>query len=171
MRSLTLAFVIAWCVSNANAQSKDLTKDTVSIAATLIGEWHFIHVLGPDGKPTDHIDRSQGPNGESTRVQANGPDISIRADHTYEKRFTTEHGDAGRWSIGSPTELVYTMVIPMNSRQGDMIRLTEQMFSTKHWQIDGKGNYLDSSTDHLVLLTAEEMRVNQEGYVYVYRKR
>lgn len=71
--------------------------------------------------------------------------------------------------MGSTGEVTYTLVVPMDSKQGEMLRFSAQMFN-KTWPTDGKGNYLDSSTDKLVLLSKEEMRVADKGYVYVYRR-
>ena len=154
----------------AQAPSQSLPTDTAQTVRLLIGEWHFVHVLGPDGKITDHIDRSQGPNGETIQVKANGPDISIRANGTYEKRFTPENKDTGYWSVKQLGEVAYTMVVPMDSQQGQMLGFAAKMFN-KPTPTDGKGNYLDTSTDILLLLTTEEMHLREEGYVYVYRKK
>jgi hypothetical protein len=169
MRYVILSLTLIWCISSANAQTNGVPKDSVTFAAALIGEWQFVHVLGPDGKPTDHIERDQGPTGQTMRVQAYGPDMTIRADGSYEKRFTPKNKDIGYWSLG-PSAVIYTMVIPMTTEQGNMLRMASQMFN-KELRTDGKGNYLDSSTAHLIGLTADEMHVLEDGYTFVYRKR
>ena len=130
----------------AQTASESLPTDTVHTASLLIGEWHFIHVLGPDGKVTDKVDRSQGPNGEMSMVNANGPDISILTNGTYEKRYTPENKDIGYWRVKQPNEVSYTMVVPINSQQGRMLGFAARMFN-KPTSTDGKGNYLDTSTD------------------------
>lgn len=169
MKFVTIALALVWGVNSLNAQPSDVPKDTTAFVSALIGEWHFVQVIGPDGRPTDHINRGEGPNGETIRVQANGPDISIRADHSYEKRFTPKNKDVGYWSLKGSNEVQYSMLVPMNSKEGEMLRLAGQMFN-KTLPIDGKGNYLDASTDHLILLSSTEMRVLEEGYIFVYRK-
>ena len=171
MRYFLPLFSLVACLSTATAQTTaaEIPTDTTSTIALLVGEWQFVHVLGPDGKPTDHINKYPGPDGEQVRVNANGPDITIRADRTYQKRFDPQHADVGIWSLASPSEVVYTMVIPMDSGQGEMIRFAEGAFNKK-WETDGKGNYLDASSDHIVRLTANEMRVLEDGYTFVYTK-
>ena len=68
-----------------------------------------------------------------------------------------------------PNEVTYTLVVAMDSKQGQMLGFAAKMFN-KPCPTDGKGNYLDSSVDKLILLTAEEMHVLEEGYVHVYKK-
>ena len=154
----------------AQTAALPLPADTAQTKQLLIGEWRFVHVLGPDGQPVDHILRSSGPNGQTTRVNANGPDMTLRADGSYEKRFTPEHTDAGYWHLGAPDSVVYTMVVPMNSRQGELLKMTMALLN-KTWPTDGRGNYLDRSTEHVVRLSANEMHVLEHGYTFVYRKR
>lgn len=45
----------------AQTAALPLPADTAQTKQLLIGEWRFVHVLGPDGQPTDRIDRGTGP--------------------------------------------------------------------------------------------------------------
>lgn len=154
----------------AQTAALPLPADTALTKQLLIGEWRFVHVLGPDGQPVDHIDRSSGPDGQTTRVTATGPDMTLRADGSYEKRFTAEHTDAGYWHLSAPDAIVYTLVVPMNSRQGELLKMSMALFN-RTWPTDGRGNYLDTSTEHVVRLSASEMHVLEHGNTFVYRKR
>jgi len=63
------------------------------------------------------------------------------------------------------------MVIEKDSRQGNVIKQTQELLGKK-WRTDSKGNYLDASSDKIVLLTENEMRVEyHKKYVLVYRKK
>ncbi|MBK6989029.1 MAG: hypothetical protein IPH33_12845 [Bacteroidetes bacterium] len=63
------------------------------------------------------------------------------------------------------------MVIEKDSRQGNMIKQTQELLGKK-WRTDSNGNYLDASNDKIVLLTENEMRVEyHKKYVLVYRKK
>ncbi|MEI6410517.1 MAG: hypothetical protein WCR52_14100, partial [Bacteroidota bacterium] len=63
------------------------------------------------------------------------------------------------------------MVIPKDSPQGNMMKQIQERLSEK-FRTDSKGNYLDSSTDKIILLTETEMRIEYgKKYALVYRKK
>ena len=108
--------------------------------------------------------------GQSREECANGPDITLRADGTHEKPFAPEHKDTGYWQASRPNEVAYTMVLSMDSRQGQLLGTAAKMFIYPT-TTDGQGNYLDASTDRPIGLSATEMRVLEDGgYTYVYRR-
>ena len=152
---------------NLNAQT------TVKVDSTklLIGQWFFVKTLDANNNEVKYIIQDyKGPDGSDIQIVANGPDITINADHTFVKKFTEVNSDKGNWRLASNNEVEYEMVIKKNSRQGNLIKKTQELLGKK-WQIDSKGNYLDTSFDKIVLLTENEMRVEyHKKYVLVYRK-
>lgn len=146
--------------------------DITNSEQTLIGNWEFVKTLDQNGKEINKItlDRNT-PDGKPMTLNANGPDIIIKSDGTYTKIFTPQNSDYGVWRIKSSNEIEYEMVIPENSRQGQMIIQTQKFFPDKKWRKDEKGNFLDASTDRIIKLTESEMKVVYEkDYILVYKK-
>jgi len=151
---------------NLNAQTKE-NIDT----ALLIGQWVFVKTLDSNNNEVKYITQDyKFPDGSDIQIVANGPDITINADHTYVKKFTDVNSDKGKWKMVSNNEIDYEMVITKDSRQGNMIKQAQELLGKK-WRTDSNGNYLDGSTEKIVLLTEDEMRVEyHKKYVLVYRK-
>lgn len=153
---------------NLNAQ----TIENIDTTQVLIGQWVFVKTLDANNNEVKYVTRDyKGPDGSDIQVVANGPDITISADHTYVKKFTDVNSDNGNWRLISNNQVEYEMVIPKDSRQGKMIKQTQELLGKK-WRTDSKGNYLDASNDKIILLTENEMRVEYEKkYVLVYKKK
>ena len=97
--------------------------------------------------------------------------LSISAFSQTIKKFTEVNSDKGVWKLISNNQIEYEMIIPKDSRQGNMILQTQELLEKK-WRTDNKGNFLDASTDKIVLLTKTEMRIEYyKKYVLVYRKK
>ncbi len=63
------------------------------------------------------------------------------------------------------------MVIPKNSRQGKLIVQTQKILPSKKWLKDENGNFLDASSDKIIELTKNEMKVKYEkDYILIYKK-
>jgi hypothetical protein len=153
---------------NLNAQ----TKENIDTTRLLIGQWIFVKTLDSNNNQVKYVTQDyKVPNGSDIQIVANGPDITINADHTYIKKFTNINSYKGNWRLISNNEVEYEMVIEKDSRQGSMIKQTQE-FLGKKWRTDAKGNYLDASSDKIVLLTENEMRVEyHKKYVLFYRKK
>lgn len=153
---------------NLNAQ----TTEKVDTTKLLIGQWIFVKTLDANNNEVKYIPQDyKGPDGSDIQIVANGPDITINDDHTYIKRFTEVNSDKGNWRLISNNEVEYEMVIEKGSRQGNMIKQTQELLGKK-WRTDTNGNYLDASIDKIVLLTENEMRVEyHKKYVLVYRRK
>ena len=146
-------------------------QETEINSQNLIGEWICVKVVDKNNQEVKQVYRTY-PNGLKMKIAAKGPDITIHADGTYQKKFTEEFIDRGNWRIKSQTEIRYEMVIPKNSRQGKLIIETQKLLPDKKWEKDENGNFLDGSTDKIILFTKNEMRVEYEKeYVLVYQKR
>ena len=146
--------------------------DITNSEQTLVGNWEFVKTLDQNGKEIKKItlDRKTS-NGKPMTLIANGPDIIIKSDGTYTKIFTPENSDYGIWRIKSSNEIEYEMVIPENSRQGQLIIQTQKFFPDKKWRKDEKGNFLDASSDKIIELTETEMKVEYEKkYYLIYKK-
>lgn len=148
------------------------TTEKVDTTKILIGQWFFVKTLDTNNNEVNYITQDcKGPDGSDIQIVANGPDITINADHTYVKKFTDVNSDKGNWRLISNNQVEYEMVIEKESRQGNLIKQTQVLLGKK-WRTDSKGNYLDASTDKIVLLTENEMRIEyHKKYVQVYRKR
>jgi hypothetical protein len=153
---------------NVNAQ----TKENIDIRQQLIGQWVFVKTLDANNNEVKYVAQDyKGPDGSDIQIVANGPDITINADHTYVKKFTDVKSDKGNWKLISNNQVEYELVIPKDSRQGSMIKQTQELLGKK-WRTDSIGNYLDASTDKIVLLSENEMRVEyHKKYLLVYRKK
>ena len=153
---------------NLNAQ----IKESVDTNKLLIGHWIFVKTLNADNNEVKYVMQDyKGPDGNDIKIVANGLDITINSDHTYVKKFTDVNLDKGNWKLISKNEVQYEMVIEKNSRQGDMIKQTQEL-TGKKWPTNTSGNYLDTSSDKIILLTEKEMRVKyHKNYVLVYRKK
>ena len=138
----------------------------------LIGKWKFIKTVDQYGMEVQKISLDRKlPNGDSMNLIAKGPDIVINANGTYTKIFTPENSDNGKWTIKSNNEIEYEMIIPEDSRQGRMIIQTHNFFPDKIWKKDGNGNFLDTSTDMILDLTENEMKVQfEKKYILIYKK-
>lgn len=154
-------------VFNVKAQ----TTDKIDTTKLLVGHWVFVQALDSYNNEVKHITQdNKGPDGKDIKIVASGPDITINADQTYIKKFTDLNSDKGNWRMMANNEIEYEMIIEKDSRQGDMIRQAQELFGKK-WRTDSKGNYLDASSDKILLLTENEMRVEyHKNYVLVYRK-
>ena len=154
-------------IFNINAQTKESDETT----QLLIGEWVFVKTLDENNNEVKYIIQDyKGPDGGEIKIVANGPDITINADRTYVKKFTTVNSDRGNWKLISKNEVQYEMVTEKNSRQGNMIKQAQELLGKK-WSTDSNGNYLNSSVDKIVLLTENEMRVEyHKKYILVYKK-
>lgn len=148
------------------------TTEKIDTTKILVGQWIFVKTLDANNNEVKYVTQDyNGPDGTDIQIVANGPDITINADHTYVKKFTDVNSDKGNWRLISNNEVEYEMVIEKDSRQGNMIKRTQELLGKK-WRTDSKGNYLDASTDKIVLLTGNEMRVEyHKKYVLVYRKK
>lgn len=162
-------FGILLCLMTFNLKAQPTEK--VDTAKLLIGQWVFVKTLDANNNEVKSITQDyKGPNDSDIQIVATGPDITINSDNTYLKKFTDVNSDKGNWRLISKNEVEYEMVIEKDSRQGNLIRQTQE-FLGKKWRTDSNGNYLDTSTDKIVLLTENEMRVAyHEKYVLVYRK-
>ncbi len=138
----------------------------------LIGVWKYVKTVDKEGNNVEKISLDRNtPNGKPITLVAKGPDIVIHPNRTYIKTFTPQNSDQGNWRIKSSNEIEYEMVIPKNSRQGKLIVQTQKLLSYEKWQKDGKGNFLDTSSDKIIELTATEMKVEyEENYVLIYKK-
>lgn len=167
-RIIQLGILFCLMTLNLIAQTTE-NNDTTKL---LIGEWVFVKTLDSNNNEVKYVTQDyKGPDGRDIQIVANGPDITINVDHTYFKKFTDIYSDKGTWKLISNNEVVYEMIIEKDSRQGNMIQQT-QILLGKKWRTDSKGNYLDASTDKIVLLTDNEMRVEyHKKYVLVYRKK
>jgi hypothetical protein len=161
-------FLLCLMTLNLKAQTKK-NADTTKL---LIGQWIFEKTLDANNIEVKYIKQDyKGPEGNDIEIVANGPDITINSDHTYIKKFTNINSDKGNWRLISDNEVEYEMVIEKNSRQGNMIHQAQELMGKK-WRTDSKGNYLDASSDKIILLTENEMRVEyHKTYVLVYRKK
>ncbi|MBK7389223.1 MAG: hypothetical protein IPI23_09195 [Bacteroidetes bacterium] len=163
-------FGILFCIMTFNLSAQPTEKaDTTK---SLIGQWVFVKTLDANNNEVKYVTQDyKGPTGSDSQIVANGPDITINADHTYVKKFTDVDSDKGNWRLISNNEVEYEMVIEKDSRQGNMIKQTQELLGNK-WRTDSNGNYLDASNDKIVLLTENEMRVEyHKKYVLVYRKK
>jgi hypothetical protein len=163
-------FGILLCLMTFNLNAQ--TKENVDTTKLLIGQWIFVKTLDSNNNEVKYVNQDyKGPDGSDIQIVANGPDITINADHTYVKKFTDVNSDRGNWRLISNNEVEYEMLIEKDSRQGNMIKQTQELLGKK-WRTDSKGNYLDASSDKIVLLTENEMRVEyHKKYVLVYRKK
>ena len=148
------------------------TKENIDSTKLLIGQWIFVKTLDVNNNEVKYVTQDyKGPDGNEIQIVANGPDILVNSDHTYIKKFTDVNSDKGNWRLISNNEVEYEMVIEKDSRQGNMIKQTQELLGKK-WRTDSKGNYLDASTDKIVQLTENEMRVEyHKKYLLVYKKK
>lgn len=167
-RIITFGILLCLITFNLNAQKKENSNTT----KLLIGQWFFAKTLDANDNEVKFVTQDyKGPDGSDIQIVANGPDITINDDHSYIKKFTDVNSDKGIWRLISNNEIEYEMVIEKDSRQGNMIKQTQELLGKK-WQTDSKGNYLDASSDKIVLLTENEMKVEyHKKYVLVYRKK
>ena len=163
-------FGILLCIMTFTLSAQ--TTEKVDTTKILIGQWVFVKTLDANNNEVKYVTQDyKGPDGSDIQIVANGSDITINADHTYVKIFTDVNSDKGNWRLISNNEIVYEMVIEKDSRQGNMIKQTQELLGKK-WRTDSNGNYLDASTDKIILLTENEMRVEyHKKYVLVYRKK
>jgi hypothetical protein len=152
---------------NLNAQTKENIDTTL-----LIGQWIFVKTLDSNNNEVKYITEDyKFSDGRAFQIAAKGPDITINVDHTYVKKFTDVNSDKGNWKMISNNEIEYGMLIAKDSREGNMIKQAQELLG-KTWRTDSNGNYIDGSTDKIILLTENEMRVEYHKiYVLVYRKK
>jgi hypothetical protein len=163
-------FGILLCIMTFSLSAQ--TTEKVDTTKILIGQWVFVKTLDANNNEVKYVTQDyKRPDGSDIQIVANGPNITINADHTYVKKFTDVNSDKGNWRLISNNQVEYEMVIEKDSRQGNMIKQTQELMGKK-WRTDSKGNYLDASADKIVLLTENEMRVEyHKNYVLVYRKK
>ncbi|MGK0448969.1 MAG: hypothetical protein ACJA2M_002771, partial [Polaribacter sp.] len=113
----------------------------------------------------------KGPDGKEIKIVANGPDITINKDYSYVKRFTEVNSDNGIWKLISENEIEFEMLIPKDSRQGNMIIQTQKLLG-KEWRTDKNGNFLDASTDKILSIDKDRMTIEHEGkYILIYKRK
>ena len=169
---MRILLILSLFISTIGFSQENNEIDITDSKNRLIGEWKFIKTIDQKGNEVEKIslDRNM-PNGKPITLVAKGPDIIINSDGTYTKTFTPENSDNGNWRIKSSNEIEYEMVIPENSRQGKLIIQTQKILPNKKWRKDGKGNFLDASSDIITELTENEMKVKyEENYLLVYKK-
>jgi hypothetical protein len=161
-------FLLCLMTLKLNAQTTE-NADTTKL---LIGQWIFVKTLDANNNEIKYVIQDyKGPDGNDIQIVANGPDITINSDHTYVKKFTDVNSDKGNWKLISNSEVEYEILTEKDSRQANMIKQAQELFGKK-WRTDSKGNYLDASSDKIILLTENEMRVEyHKSYVLVYRKK
>lgn len=166
LKNIIAGILIATSCLNLSAQKNKITDENI-----LIGEWNFAKTVDNKGKEVESIIQDyKGPNGEDIELDASGPKIILKPDHTYIMTFTETHSDKGNWAIISDNEIKFEMVIPQDSKQGDRIRQTQKMLGKK-WETNANGDYLDSSTLSIIALTNNEMKIKyNQSYIQIYIK-
>ena len=62
---------------------KAQTKENNDITKLLIGQWIFVKTLDANNIEVKYVTQDyKGPDGNDIQIVANGPDITINADHT-----------------------------------------------------------------------------------------
>lgn len=137
----------------------------------LIGKWTFIQAVNKENKKVDYfVQDYKGFEGKEIKVIANGPEIIINKDHSYLKKFTEENSDIGTWEIITKNEIQFEIIIPMDSPQGKMILQTQKMLNKK-WEEDTKGNFIDLSTDKIIIINETEMKIDYRNkYTLIYKR-
>jgi len=148
------------------------TTERVDTTQLLVGQWIFVKTLDANNNEVKYVTQDyKGPDGSDIKIVANGPDITFNANYTYIQKFTDVNSDKGNWRLLSNNQIEYEMVVEKDTRQGNMIKQAQE-FLGKKWRTDSKGNYLDGSTDKIVMLTENELRIEyHKKYVLVYRKK
>jgi hypothetical protein len=165
----TAQIVLLICFKSFNLNAQTVKNENTD--HILVGKWAFVKAVDINNVEVKYLTKDyKGPDGKEIPIVATGPDITINSDHTYVKKFTSVNSDIGHWKLVSNDEIEYEMVILKDSRQGNLIRQMQALYGKK-WRTDSDGNFLDSSTDKLVSLTEDEMKVRYESkYVLIYKK-
>jgi antitoxin component YwqK of YwqJK toxin-antitoxin module len=137
----------------------------------LIGKWEYINATDKENNSIQHIIRKY-PNGKEMKIVASGPDITLNKDGTYEKKFTENNTDYGNWKFLSEKEIEYELFIPKDSKQGKLIIQTQKLLPNKKWKKDENGDFLDTSSDKIIEITENEMKIEYEkNYILIYKKK
>lgn len=147
-------------------------KENNNASQLLIGEWAFIKAVDMNNKEVKFLTKDfKGADGKDIQIPVNAPDITINADYTYSKTFTNGNSVKGYWKLTSNNMIEYEMIVPKGSDEETVIKLNQEIYGKKS-KTNADGNFLDSTTEVIILLTPTEMRVDFEGrYVFVYRKK
>lgn len=136
----------------------------------LIGKWEYVRTTDKENNTIQHIIK-KFPNGNEMKIVANGPNIIVNKDGTYEKKFDEDHTDYGNWKFLSEKEIEYELITPIHSRGGKLITQAQNAFN-KRWEKDGNGNYLEKNKDIIIALTKSEMKIEyQKDYILIYKKK
>lgn len=135
----------------------------------LIGKWSFVKTIDKNNNIIETIEKTYGSDNKST-IKTNGPEIEIFKNGSYKKKFNSENTDKGNWILLSENEIEFQMSISPNSDKGKLLMFTEKLMNKKQ-ERDNRGNFLNKSTDKIISLTKDEMKLEYENnYLQVYIK-
>ena len=165
-----LTILITLITLYGKAQSK--LNENVEVEKLLIGEWNFIKTVDEKNNEVKYIIKDyKDPFGEDIQVVANGPELKISQDHTYLMKFTEINSEIGNWKLLGTTKIIYKMIIRQNSEGAQLINETQKLLDVK-WDLDKNGNYINTSTDEIISINEDEMRIKYEKkYILIYNKK
>ena len=152
-----------------NAQST--INVTANVEKLLIGEWNFVKTVDEKNNEVQFITKEyKDPFGEFIQVVAKGPELKINKDHTYLMTFTEENSEIGNWKLVNENTIIYKMIIPSKSKEAQLINETQNLLDVK-WDLDRDGNYINTSTDEIIFISANELKIRYEKkYILIYNK-
>ncbi|MFC6095535.1 hypothetical protein ACFPVY_02665 [Flavobacterium qiangtangense] len=86
-------------------------------------------------------------------------------------KFTEINSEIGNWKLLSNNMIIYKMIIRKNSKNAQLINGTQKLLDVK-WDLDKDGNYINTSTDEIISINEDEMRIKYEKkYILIYNKK
>lgn len=167
-KNIFITFLICFSSFILKAQS----NDSLALKKILVGDWEYIKTTDLSNNEVKYVNQDyKNPDGSEMQIIASGPEIILKGNYTYLKKFSNENSDSGVWKLISPNEIEFEMIISKDSRQGKLIIQAQKLLGKK-WREDKKGNFLDSSIDKIISLTENEMKLQYRSkYILVYRKK
>lgn len=165
-----LTILITLITLSGKAQSK--LNENVEVEKLLIGEWNFIKTVDEKNNEVKYITKDyKNPFGEDIQVAAIGPELNLNQDHTYLMKFTEINSEIGNWKLLSNNMIIYKMIIRKNSKNAQLVYETQKLLDVK-WDLDKQGNYINTSTDEIISINEDEMRIKYEKkYILIYNKK
>ena len=174
---LKIIFILTVLCFNSCSRSNNLNiehKAELVNQENIVGTWLFVKSTDKLNKTVDYfIQDYPGPDGNEIKVSSKGPNWLINQDGVYTKTFIVNdeiHEDVGHWKWISNNEIEFVMTIAQNSDQAYLIRETQKLLN-KEWDTDAEGNYLDASSNKIIQLNENEMKVDYRNkYILHYQK-
>lgn len=167
-RNYLLITLLSLITLFGNAQSININP---KIEKLLIGEWNFVKTVDEKNNEVKFITKEyKDPFGEEIQIDAKGPELKLNEDHTYLMKFTDVNSDTGSWKLVNENTIIYKMIISKKSKEAQLINETQSLLDVK-WDLDSDGNYINTSTDEIIFISANELKIRYEKkYILIYNK-